>query len=552
MSRDLRWQKIAAFLSGMSLFVSAATVSTPPSSSDLPVKKSEGMSIVIQDPFHSKEDTIFPIAESDSVAAIPEKKELPKSTRHYSDNGKTLYLTFDDGPVEGTENLLRVLKEEGVKATLFCVGRHAKKRPYLYRRAASMPNLLIANHTYSHANGRYSRFYSNLWQVMSDVEHAQLIFGGPKYLRLAGRNVWRLPEVRRNDGALSAQRRSIEIPKYEQLAKEGFYIYGWDVEWHFDHASGRPVEGARRLADRISSIARHQRMARKNKVVLLAHDFMFKDRASAEKLRSFIRIMRQRGWKFQKIDHYSQSRPEPLRVAKYYGKAPTKIATAAPVISPALPAVDAISSPKEQKDKESLIAGVAQARSMNVQKTAPTSVAGKNPQDTVRRVDPLATLSTRIAPPVQKPVKKAAGTPTYPARSTGSLQARLNEAIRKYDSKQMERLIGQGARVNRRDEFGRTPLNTAIKANSIFLVKKLLSLGADVRIKDAAGINALAAARTYRRKAIESYLLAYTSKGRGGIATIARNDQVVPMVATAGGAAQQTSQRRDPLKFLRQ
>jgi hypothetical protein len=119
-------------------------------------------------------------------------KNIAKKQRRFSRDlrrDKVLYLTFDDGPLRGTENVLKILQEEGVDATMFCVGRHVLKRKEIFQREMQMQNLQLVNHTYSHANGHYRRFYSNLYSVMSDVEHAQLIIGGTKFLRLAGRNV---------------------------------------------------------------------------------------------------------------------------------------------------------------------------------------------------------------------------------------------------------------------------------------------------------------------------------------------------------------------------
>ncbi|WP_292242848.1 polysaccharide deacetylase family protein [Mesorhizobium sp.] len=39
---------------------------------------------------------------------------------------RTIYLTFDDGPLTGTSNILDVLEAEQVPATLFMVGTHAQ------------------------------------------------------------------------------------------------------------------------------------------------------------------------------------------------------------------------------------------------------------------------------------------------------------------------------------------------------------------------------------------------------------------------------------------
>jgi peptidoglycan/xylan/chitin deacetylase (PgdA/CDA1 family) len=61
-------------------------------------------------------------------------------------------LTFDDGPDPAfTPQVLDVLREFGVKATFFVVGRCADAHPELLARAAGEGHL-IASHTYSHAN----------------------------------------------------------------------------------------------------------------------------------------------------------------------------------------------------------------------------------------------------------------------------------------------------------------------------------------------------------------------------------------------------------------
>ncbi|RYG44091.1 polysaccharide deacetylase family protein [bacterium] len=48
----------------------------------------------------------------------------------------TAYLTFDDfPPKEGGDELLDVLRREGVKSTFFCIGENARANPGLVRRA---------------------------------------------------------------------------------------------------------------------------------------------------------------------------------------------------------------------------------------------------------------------------------------------------------------------------------------------------------------------------------------------------------------------------------
>ncbi|MER8827388.1 polysaccharide deacetylase family protein [Mesorhizobium sp. M0938] len=59
---------------------------------------------------------------------------------------RTIYLTFDDGPLTGTSNILDVLEAEQVPATLFMVGMHAQANALnkaLVQRAKRMPLVTI-------------------------------------------------------------------------------------------------------------------------------------------------------------------------------------------------------------------------------------------------------------------------------------------------------------------------------------------------------------------------------------------------------------------------
>ena len=68
-------------------------------------------------------------------------------------NDRSIYLTFDDGPVAGvTEFVLDVLDECDAKATFFCVGENIQKYPDVFRRIIDS-NHTVGNHTHNHLNG---------------------------------------------------------------------------------------------------------------------------------------------------------------------------------------------------------------------------------------------------------------------------------------------------------------------------------------------------------------------------------------------------------------
>ena len=62
---------------------------------------------------------------------------------------KAIALTFDDGPSEGTPDLLDYLDKEGVAATFFECGMHVKRLPHIAGQVAAAGHE-IGNHSYSH------------------------------------------------------------------------------------------------------------------------------------------------------------------------------------------------------------------------------------------------------------------------------------------------------------------------------------------------------------------------------------------------------------------
>ncbi|PBQ31194.1 polysaccharide deacetylase [Sphingobacteriaceae bacterium] len=63
---------------------------------------------------------------------------------------KIIALSFDDGPVDETEKVLKVLKEFDVKATFFCIGQRIAGKETILEKINSEGHL-IGNHSYSHS-----------------------------------------------------------------------------------------------------------------------------------------------------------------------------------------------------------------------------------------------------------------------------------------------------------------------------------------------------------------------------------------------------------------
>ncbi|SHJ29704.1 Peptidoglycan/xylan/chitin deacetylase, PgdA/CDA1 family [Hymenobacter daecheongensis DSM 21074] len=83
----------------------------------------------------------------------PVRRLLPQCLWEMPGTGRTLYLTFDDGPIpEETPFVLEQLARFEAKATFFCVGENLARHPDIARQALAAGHRL-ANHTHRHISG---------------------------------------------------------------------------------------------------------------------------------------------------------------------------------------------------------------------------------------------------------------------------------------------------------------------------------------------------------------------------------------------------------------
>ncbi|MDF2456895.1 MAG: polysaccharide deacetylase family protein [Cytophagaceae bacterium] len=139
---------------------------------------------------------------------------FPRLTWRRADVGKTIYLTFDDGPVEGvTEWVLDLLKEKKVKATFFVVGDNVKKYPAVMQRVANEQT--FANHTFHHVKG----WSYTLEQYLGEVKHCDEIMReitGDSMSAKSSRRLFRPPY-----GRITGKQVKALLPDYELIM--------WDV-----------------------------------------------------------------------------------------------------------------------------------------------------------------------------------------------------------------------------------------------------------------------------------------------------------------------------------
>lgn len=199
-----------------------------------------------------------------------------------SEHGKngTIYLTFDDGPKNGTTNvILDILKEEGVKATFFVTNSGPDE---LIKRAYDEGHT-IALHTASHS---YSIVYASVDSYFNDLN---IVSERVKNITGVESKIIRFPGGSSNT---VSRKYSSGIMSYltSEVLKRGYRYYDWNVS-SGDAAGGSPT--ASMIYDNVVS------NLSKNRVnMVLMHDIKTYTR---DALRDIIRYGKENGYVFDKI-----------------------------------------------------------------------------------------------------------------------------------------------------------------------------------------------------------------------------------------------------------
>ncbi|MDD3788463.1 MAG: polysaccharide deacetylase family protein [Petrimonas sp.] len=117
---------------------------------------------------------------------------------------KTVYLTFDDGPIpEVTPWVLDLLDKYGIKATFFCVGDNVRKHPEVYAEVLNRGHR-VGNHTFNHWQGWKHRTRSFLENVRKASEYITSTLMRPPHGHM-------------------------RIPQTYTLQRAGYTVVMWDV-----------------------------------------------------------------------------------------------------------------------------------------------------------------------------------------------------------------------------------------------------------------------------------------------------------------------------------
>ncbi|PAK51547.1 polysaccharide deacetylase [Paenibacillus sp. 7541] len=226
-------------------------------------------------------------ASVEAAAAVPE----PEAGTEQS--GKTVYLTFDDGPSDLTDEVLAILREHEVPATFFVLGQYAEQRPEVINRIYDEGHA-IGNHTYDH---RYDKLYGNFqdfWkQIKQTEEIIRLITGErPQLVRAPGGTAGHFDEM-----------------YFRLLHQAGYRVFDWNVDSGDSRRRGVPaseiVQGA------TTPVAG-------NEAIVLLHDGIGHEE-TVQALPHIIAYYKQHGYRFKALE--PETAPVQFRVS---GKLPDR------------------------------------------------------------------------------------------------------------------------------------------------------------------------------------------------------------------------------------
>lgn len=166
--------------------------------------------------------------------------------------GKTVYLTFDDGPSIYTKEILDTLDKYGVKATFFVVNG---KQNYLMKEIVNRGHQ-IGLHTYTH---RYDILYKSEQAYYDDLNKINEVVKAEtgvetKLIRFPGGG----------SNAISKKySKGLMTKLTKSVVENGYYYYDWNC-------TNGDAEGAKTVTDQLRYCSKFPRSA--NEIVVLMHD----------------------------------------------------------------------------------------------------------------------------------------------------------------------------------------------------------------------------------------------------------------------------------------
>jgi len=194
---------------------------------------------------------------------------------------KEVFLTFDDGPcVNNTKKILKILRDNNVKATFFVVGVKGEENPQILKEINDS-GMDIGIHTYSH---NYKNVYRNLEFYLNDFQSCKNVINNIigidpiSYIRLPGGS----------DNLVASKSNLISIK--QKLKEKGIKYVDWNVSAE-DAANG--TISAEKVKETVIRQCQEKKLA-----VILMHDTYYGS-FTVEALPEIINYLKGEGYLFR-------------------------------------------------------------------------------------------------------------------------------------------------------------------------------------------------------------------------------------------------------------
>lgn len=219
--------------------------------------------------------------EGKPASESPQAPPAAAPTAKKADGSRVAYLTFDDGPSQLTPELLSRLKENGVCATFFIVGRNAQKYPDSLKEMAEDGDV-IGVHSWTHD---YSYIYRNTNNFLTDFDNLNNYIYQQTGVHT---KICRFPGGTNNTVCRRYSREHMMREIVSLVHKKGFEYYDWNVS--SGEASANPPS-REKIIENVVPACRG-----KNTVVILFHDTDVREYVDA--VPDIIAKLREEGFSF--------------------------------------------------------------------------------------------------------------------------------------------------------------------------------------------------------------------------------------------------------------
>ena len=221
---------------------------------------------------------------------------------HPAEQQYTLYLTFDDGPSSGSQIVNQLSQKDSLQINVFLVGRNVflnNKNRDLFRNYQVNPLIELGNHSYTHAERHYRRYFKDPAGVLADFNrNRDSLKLDNNFVRLPGRNFFRMDTLSRDD--ISNGKEAADM-----LANKGYEVFGWDLEWRRQPGKGVGVHTGAEMMDIVEKMLENKKTFLPGHLILLLHDNELRNEDFRKELEDFIQRAKAAGkFNFQHLSAY--------------------------------------------------------------------------------------------------------------------------------------------------------------------------------------------------------------------------------------------------------